>query len=81
MVNLPHCQLTKKKNVKTSEECRSFKKRIESACCAQDFKKLEASLTRLYDVGVFTVSEFKRLDEELFRASHACLDGAGANGV
>jgi len=43
----------------------SFVKRINQAETYLKLKALEASLDRLYNAGIFTVSEFKRLDSKI----------------
>ena len=41
--------------------------RVERASSLEDFDKLEASLTRLWNNGIFTAYEFGRLDALLLR--------------
>lgn len=43
----------------------SFIGRIEKENTYDGLKKLETSLDRLYDAGIFSVSEFKRLDTKI----------------
>lgn len=43
----------------------SFVKRINDANTLEDLKKLEKSLDRVYNTGVISVSEFKRLDSKM----------------
>lgn len=43
----------------------SFVERIESENTYKGLKKLETSLDRLYNAGIFSVSEFKRLDTKI----------------
>jgi hypothetical protein len=45
----------------------SFVARVERASSLEDFDKLEASLTRLWNNGIFTAYEFGRLDALLLR--------------
>jgi hypothetical protein len=40
----------------------TFKARIARASTSSDFDNLEASLTRLYDNGMFSVPQFMELD-------------------
>lgn len=46
----------------------AFTTRINKASTHADLDKLEASLVRLYDNGVFTPNELARLDHQVFRA-------------
>lgn len=43
----------------------SFKTRINKAVTLQDLDRLDISLDRLWSVGVFTQSEFVRLDSAI----------------
>ena len=44
---------------------KAFWLRIDRAETTEDFDKLEASLTRLYENGIFTANQFALLDQEL----------------
>lgn len=46
----------------------AFTARISKATTHADFDKLEVSLVRLYDNGVFTPNELARLDHQIVRA-------------
>jgi len=43
----------------------SFIKRIKAADSQEKLKQLEVSLDRLYDAGIFSLAEFKRLDNKI----------------
>lgn len=43
----------------------SFVDRIDAENTYDGLKKLETSLDRLYNAGIFSVSEFKRLDTKI----------------
>lgn len=43
----------------------SFIERINNEDTYEGLKKLEISLDRLYNAGIFSVSEFKRLDSKI----------------
>jgi uncharacterized protein YqgQ len=45
-----------------TENIKAFKARIARASTPSDFDKLEASLTRLYENGIFSVQQFSALD-------------------
>ena len=51
--------LDKKANYKT------FFNRIETADSQEKLKQLEVSLDRLYSAGIFSLAEFKRLDDKI----------------
>lgn len=52
----------------------SFAERIRQAETPAQFDRLEQSLDRLYNAGVFTVSQFARLDGILIDARIAAED-------
>lgn len=52
--------LDEKANYKT------FVARIETADSQEKLKRLEISLDRLYNAGIFSVTEFARLDIKIF---------------
>lgn len=43
----------------------SFIKRIKAADSEEKLKRLEVSLDRLYNAGIFSLAEFKRLDDKI----------------
>lgn len=43
----------------------SFVKRIKASDTKEKLKQLEVSLDRLYNAGIFSVAEFKRLDNKI----------------
>lgn len=51
--------IDKKANYKT------FIDRIEAADSEEKLKRLEVSLDRLYNAGIFSLAEFKRLDDKI----------------
>ena len=47
---------------------KSFVKRIKMASTKADLDKLDKSLYRLHNVGIFTDSEYQRLDQKIIEA-------------
>lgn len=43
----------------------SMMKRIRTATTLQDIKKIETSMVRLYEAGIFTDAEFSGLDDKV----------------
>lgn len=49
-----------------TQEYKCFRDRIHKADTVLEYRKLEKSLIRLYNAGIFTVNEFSRLDTMIF---------------
>ena len=46
---------------------KSMTRRINKATTIVDLKDLDKSLDRLFEVGIFSVSEFNRLDDKILQ--------------